>query len=406
MYQNLESIFKSVTGAESVDLEPAVEAVVEEVAEAIIDKEIAEVEKDVAEACQAVDQHETAIEAVEEKLEDLQEQISGLESMMNGTTAFNASLFAHQLAAGAKIAAKFGAPIEVQGSESYADASTAQLNALAGVESLKETAVKAGGAIKKFFVDLYASVVAVITGLFSRLGGISKKAQALKGRVSTGSKIKEGDVTIPASAAKLLDEKGQADGAVSAITNGVRAASKALDAGGNNILSGIKEAANDFGKAGVKSTSGNTPDIEGTKVKVGTTTFAFGVPKTEAGLGKVTAAVSAGEAGETKVKALSKDALVAICTKVATQASELQITNANAKSLMSKRDKAIASMEAKAKEEDKAVVTNVRNGHRAGLKLITAGVKFGGDILSAQLGFVAAHLGGAEKAPAEDKKED
>lgn len=407
----LANIFASVAGQESQDLDPGlvqlVEVSAEEAAEAIVDKEIAEHDKEIAEHDHHIEKLDTAIEAIEEKQEELEEIVDGLESMMSGGTPFNAALFHDRMARGAKIAAKFGAPVELQGAESYADSSTANLNALAGVESMKETAVKAAGAAKKFFIELYNGFIAMITGVFNRFKGIEKKAAIVKQAVSgKGEEAFKGEVTRT-GAARWVDQNGHAPKVVDSIIAAGNTLSATLDtvnAGG--VVDGIDRVIDKLAAMGTKSKDGDV-----VKIAINGGEVHIHAPKDDADLAKVSFTVKA----PTKLVSATADkpnksALESICGEVARQAKALQLAKFDSKALTAQRDKAIAQMEKRGAETDadkkdvKSGVGAIKAGHRAGMKLISGGFKLAGDVLDGQLAFVKACVGGA--AAKEDKEED
>lgn len=415
MSNTLKSILASVAGLESADLDANLvqiaEVTAEEAAEAVIDKEIAVVEKDIAEHDHAIESNENAIDAIEDKIEELEESIEGLESMMSGGTAFNAELFAHRYAQGAKIVAKLGAPVELHGAESYSDASTANLNALAGVESMKETAVKAAGAAKAFFVQLYNSFIAVITGLFNRFKGLEKKAAVVKSAIS-GKEIPAGKVKLPKSAA-VLNDKGHA-GVVTAILSSVAKTYQGLDGLGNSPEDGPAKAVASIAEAlagmGTKSVTGKTETTETLEIKVNGVTVKIVSPLTDGGLNSASFTTTGGEApGE--ITALGKAALVQICTEVGADAKKLQAAKLDSRALTTLRDKSIADMEKRAaamageKDEKKAAIASIKGAHKAALKLSRGAFGFAGDVLDAQLAFVKAHVGAVAEKSAETKED-
>lgn len=408
---SLKNVFASIAGQESADLDPAlagiVECTAEEAAEAIIDKELAVQDKEIAEHDHAIEKHEDAIEAVEEKIEELEEIVDGLESQMSGATPFNAGLFAHQYAQGARIVAKMGAPVELHGAESYADASTANLNALAGVESMKETAGKAASAAKKFFVELYNGFIAVITGLFNRFKGIEKKAANLKAQVAgkNADDIK-GEITRTGSM-RWVDANGHAPKVVDSIVeagNTLAATLDTVNAGG--MVDGIDRVIDKLAKMGTKRVAGDNVEID-----INGGTVVIHAPKDDADLARVSFSVKAGgKEGADKGQKLGKPALEAICNEVAKDAKKMQIAKFDSKALTASRDKAVAQMEKRGAEADaskadvKSGVGAIKAGHRAGMKLIRGAFGLGGDVLDGQLAFVKGHLGGKAAPAEEDKK--
>jgi cytochrome c556 len=403
---SLKDIFASVAGQENADLsETTIIATAEEAAEAIVDKEIAEAEADIAEHDKDIASHETAIEALEEKVEELEEEVGGMESMLSGATPFNAELFAHRFARAAKISAKFGQPVEVQGAESYADASTASLNAYAGVESFKETAGKAVGAIKKFFVDLYNSFIAMFVGLFNKLKGLKAKAGNLKAAVNAGT-VKDGEISLPKSSALL-----EANGSSKAISALIAVQGKAFsELGGLGLAregdsaQAAHAVADAFGAAGSKTIEGKTDDTEKLVVKVGSNaTVEIVAPVRDGGLGKASVSVKLGEAG--KGGKLDKSVLLSLVNSVASDADKLHNAKLDKNALTTQRDKAIGAIEKNQapkadrsdddKKEVKSTVGAVKGAHTAALKYARAATNLGADILEAQLAFVKAHLGGS-----------
>lgn len=416
---SLKNMFAQIAGQESADLDASlvqqVEVTAEQAAEAVIEKEISDCEKDIADHDHQFEKHEDAIDAIEEKVEELEEVIEGLESMMSGNTPFNAGLFAYQFNQGAKIVSKMGAPVERQGAESFSDASTANLNALAGVESMKEVAGKAAGAAKKFFIELYNGFIAVITGIFNRFKGIEKKAANMKAQVSAAGADKfTGDVTR-SGAAKWVDAKGMAPKVVEAVVSASNTLAGTLGATSDySPVDSINSVIDKLAAAGTKKTEGDKVLIE-----IGSGHAEIVAPKDEADLNKVSFTVRAPSTSTNwTAPKPSKSVLEGICTSVASQAKSLQVAKLDSKSLTATRDKAIAMMEKRGADDDegkkatKASVAGIKSMHRAGMKLIRGALGLAGDVLDGQLAFVKACIGG-KAAPAEkddgkkdDKKEE
>lgn len=414
---SLHDIFQSIAGQESAELEAPViaiaETTAEEAAEAIVDKEIAEVEKDVAENCADIDKQATAIEAVEEKVEDLQEQIDGMEAMMNGSTPFNAALFAHHYSRGAKIVAKFGAAVDHHGAESFADASTANLNALAGCESMKDTAMKAAGAVKQFFINLFNSFIAAMVGIFNKFKGIEKKAEIVKAKVAK-SEGGKGEVT---RTGKMLycGPTGGVDHVAKAVTKAGTSLAIALAAGNpSEMVSDVTKVANDLAAMGKKTVKGSDAATETWEVAVQDAIVTIVVPKTEAGLSKVKLTHSASN-NSSKAPALDKSKLSSICDSVIAEAKTMQGNKLGEASLKKARDQAIGKMEKKT-EEGQAARNTVRAGCNAAMELMKGSMGVAADTLTGALMFVDANLGGKaaaetganklEDKSGEDKKED
>lgn len=412
---SLKDLFATVGGMENAELsETAIVATAEEAAEAVVEAEIKSAEADIAEQEKDIASHETAIEALEEKVEELEECVDGLESMVSGATPFNAELFAYQMKRGAKISAKFGVPVEVQGAESYADASSANLAAYEGMEAMKDVAGKAVGAIKKFFVDLYNSFINLFIGIFNKLKGLKAKAGTLKAAVNSGT-AKEGDFDLPKSSS-LLETNGSSK-AISAL---IAVQGKAFsELGGLGLAregdsaQAAHAVADAFGSAGAKTIDAKNDDTETLVVKVGTgAEVRIVAPVRDAGLGKASVTVKAGEAP--KGSKLDKSVLLSLVNSVASDADKLHNAKLDKTALTTQRDKAIGAIEKNQapkadrsdddKKEVKSTVGAVKAAHTAALKYARAATSLGADILEAQLAFVKAHLGGSAPAKADDKK--
>lgn len=404
---SLQDIFLSVTGAESAELEAPIVAIVEttaeEAAEAVVDKEIAEIEKDVTEVCAEQEKQETAIEAVEEKIEDLQEQVDGMEKMMSGETPFNAALFAHHYNRGAKIMAKFGATVDHHGAESFADASTANLNALAGCESMKETAVKAGAAVKNFFISLFNGFIAAIVGLFNKFKGIEKKGEIVKAKVAK-SEGGKGEVT---RTGKMLyaGPTGSVDHVASAVTKAATSLAIALGNGNPEaMVSEVQKVANDLASMGKKTVKGSDDSSETWEIAAQDAIITIVSPKNEAGLAKVRLTHAAANSSS-KAPALDKAKLSSICDSVIAEAKKMQANKLGESALKTARDKAIGQIE-KASADGKAKIEVIRNGHKAAMKLLQGAMDVGATALEGALAFVNANLGGKGDAAADQKKLD
>lgn len=407
---SLAQIFSSVAGQESADLdETTIVATAEEAAEAVVEAEIAEANADIAEQEKDIAQLETAIEAVEEKVEELEEHVDGLESMISGATPFNAGLFAHQYAQASKIAAKFGVPTEVKGAESFADASTANLNAYAGIEAFKDTALKAAGAVKKFFVDLYNSFINLFVGLFNKLKGIKNSAMVTKAAVNKAEKTKD-EVTLPKSA-NLLNAGGGSEAIASLVAVGGKVYSELQDLGmamDGDSANAVHAVASTFAGIGSKTIENKTETTETLVVKLGVGgEVRITAPTKDAGISKTTVSVKAGETAPTGSK-MEKSALINLLNSVASNADKLQNAKLDKSALNQQRDKAIAVMEKNAKNsapaaddkdgrkaagaEKKLATAAIKSAHNAGLKLGRAATSLGADILGAQIAFVKAHF--------------
>lgn len=390
----LATIFASVTGNESAEdgLHDKIEATVEAVVEAQVAAEIAEAGEAVAEAEADIKEAEVAIEALEEKVEELEEVVEGMESMLSGATAFNSALFHDHYRRAAKISAKFGQPTEIHGVESFADASTASLNALAGVESFKENAGKAVTAVKKFFIDLYNGFINFFVGMFNKFKGLENRAKSLQGKLSAKEKLAE-KPKLPKSAAWLSADGSVGANLVGACTNAIE---KSLEAtrGKNKELESIQSAAEGFKKLGTASQAAQANDLNSFKVAVGKGSFTVSVPKTVEGLAQANLVVNGVEGAEsTETTAKSKNDLEAILRQVQSNAKSLQNSKLDRKVMESNRDATIAMLERDAGKEGvevKGIVAKSKNATKGGLKIQSGMLKLAGTLLSAQLDYVSA----------------
>lgn len=389
---SLYAMLNAIAGNE--DLNPTdglpTEATVEALVEAKVDAELEEARADIAEAEKTIDQNETAIEAVEERLEDLEEQIDGMESMLSGKAPFNAALFHSQMKRASKIANAFGGEqINVLGAESYADASTAELEARAGLLSFKEKAVAAGTAIKKFFVDLYNGFINFVLGIFNRYKAVVTKADSLAAKVEAKEKF-EGKVKLPKSANWLKADGTGPD--MPALLNKVMSQADAV-AGGN--FTKAKEAIEAVKSVGSSSPLKSGDGFKVFKLQVGQGVVQLTIPEDAEHMTKADIKVGGvgGEAQE--IDSRTKEQLKSLVAATKKAAEEMQSSKLDKKALESKRDQVIAKLESYEKTNGANNSKNIaaaRAGTTAVLKVQRGILKFGETILMAQLGYVAAHV--------------
>lgn len=396
---SLNNIFSMVAGLEDdSEIQDTVVATAEEAAEAIVSEEIAVVEAEVEKQTAEVAAAEVRIDVVEEKIEELAEEIDGVESMLSGSTPFNAGLVEYRFNRAVGIANRFSnEKAELMGSESFADASTAQMNTLAGLESMKETLIKAGEKVKKFFIELYKSFIAVITGLFDRLKGLEKKAGVIKAAVNSKEKFKD-KVKVPG----LLDPRGEAKGVVDAVIKASASVSKNLTQLGSvstrdAVSTAVSAIVDELAKSGTKSVKSSDVNTETLEVKINSATLTLVSPKTDDGVSDASFKLDTGKTDDKEVAALTKGQLITICNSVAADAAKLRPAKLDAKALAATRDQAIAALAKQAAEEDtgkdekKKLIGYIRSGHRASLKLTSGALKLGSNVLASQLSFVKAH---------------
>ncbi|AEV89547.1 putative virion structural protein [Pseudomonas phage OBP] len=345
---SFKDMFTSIAGQESADLTPEVIEVAavtaEEAAEAIIEKELAVHEKDQVEAIALVEKHDNAIEVLEEKIEELQECVDGMEAMSNGSRDFNAELFTHFHKTAIKHANSFGAKMQYQGVENFADVGLAQVNGFEALKDLKEVASKGKEAAKKFLAELFAQVSAAIGALFNGAGAMAKKAEAMKAALGK-KESKEGDITISG----LLKDNG-ADDFLNKLT----------------------------GAFGIVSSGGSE----------------------EGAAAKVAEALKFGAGESRSVKALSIADCGSRLTEVINFGKGIQTIKGKAEALVKSNDAAAAKLfkERSADATDKFDATKAQSEMRKSVKELLAGIRTGGEVLKAKLKAVQDSV--------QDKKED
>lgn len=403
---SIQAILAGVYGAEDLG-EAEVVATAEEAAEAIIDKEIAEIETEVAEASAEVSEHTNAIEALEEKVEELEEAVEGMEALTGGKEPWNPALFAERYAKAAKIASKLGNDkIDVLGAESLADENTALLTTVNGMEGFKETAAKAGGAIKAFFVGLYNGVINWMGGLFNGFIAKKTKADSLIKKID-GEKFKAKEKYSEGKWAAYLSG-GKETTLLASTINGVQTAAVAVLSKENpaELVAGVKSAIDALTKVGQSSVSATNELSETINVKYGNgAKIVIISPKAadkqiDKALNKVSMKSAVGEYTPKKDQAgLSAQDLKAILNAVKNDCDKLRYAKADGKSLTAARDHTISNMEraaarkdADGKKESAYAISCVKGAHKGALNLLTGATDLASKIISARLALVSANV--------------
>ncbi|QEP52394.1 internal head protein [Aeromonas phage D9] len=387
---SLHTVFASVAGQEDSSVAVVTEATVEQLVEAQVEAEVAEATAEVAEIEKDMDKIELSMDAIEDKVEELEEAIEGMESMLAGSVEFNAGLFAHQFAQATKIANRFGGEqVAVLGAESLADAGTAQLNAVAGIESFKEKLSAGASAVKGFFVELYNSFINFVTGIFNKYKALGNKATALKTKVEAKKEF-EGEVKRPKAAGWVAADGKGPD--VAALMSKVLSDADSVATG---KWMKAADAVNSVKAIGQSSPAGSTENTATFKVQVGTGVVTCVVPKTEAGLGSADIAVGSASTDLTAIKSMSKESLLGLCNSVSAEIGKIQSQKLDGKALAAKRDKVIAELEKYQKEngaKNQSYISAARAGHKAILRIQRGVLKLGEQILGAKLALVSAHV--------------
>jgi len=180
------------TGAEELELQGAGgEAVVEAVEEAV-KTEIAEVTVAIEEQSQQVEALVDKMDDLEEAVEEATEVVEGMESLINSGN-FSGLAFAHLYNRGVKLGNKLGANIqgERMGAESITDASTAQMHAREGMESIMDSIKEYGKKAVEFIKHIFNTVIGFFVSIFDKAAGLERRCDTLKKRLEDGAKLKE-----------------------------------------------------------------------------------------------------------------------------------------------------------------------------------------------------------------------
>lgn len=406
---SLKDRLQTILGAE--DGNPEVVLVTpEEHAVVLADGEIAASEVVVAQAQEEIVQQQADIEQLEERVEDLEEDLAGLESMFSGATDWNPGLAQKLYNNARRISVRtFGEEdaVSVKGAEAFGDASTAQMELISGVEAMKERAGEMWKGVKQFFINLYNSVIAFFTGIFDRLRGLEKKADALITRLNAvaDDKIKD---TIKLGGWNVYLEVDKGDklaGRLSAITGALNEVASGLAAQTAEGLKGAvtKGSAKFVAALDDKKQKVSTDNTETLTAKAGGVVFTVVLPKAGAkddvaALKGATVSYSTSKEGvktEGEFKSgKGKGALIELAKKTKSEATAARIAKFDASALKTARDKAIAQTEAAGGEKDdvKKKVGAIRAGNGAALKFARVLTSFQADAIAAQQSFIAAHV--------------
>lgn len=213
---SFQDLFSTIAGQESATTdtltaaqEKLVGKTAADIAEDVIEKEIAIFEKDVAVDTAKLESHSSKLEILEGKLDDLEESIDGMEKMRSGAEAFNPELFAFHYNKAAKIGNMMGLTLERQGAESFSSKETADFNSLKGVEALSDIAKKGAEEAKKILIQIWNAFISGIGNFVSVFTGIKGKAQNALKNLSE-DKLSAGAVKSP-SDAYLFHSNGSND---------------------------------------------------------------------------------------------------------------------------------------------------------------------------------------------------
>jgi len=185
------NILDMYAGAEELELDGAAGTVVDAV-EDVVKSEIAEVTVAIEEQSQQVEQLVDKVEELEEAVEEATEVVEGMESLINSGN-FNAMAFAQLYRRGVVLGNKLGANIqgERMGAESITDASTAQMYARQGIESIMDSIKEYGRKAIEFIKHIFNTVINFFVSIFDKAAALEKRCDQLKKRLEDGAKVKE-----------------------------------------------------------------------------------------------------------------------------------------------------------------------------------------------------------------------
>lgn len=188
----MHDILDMYKGAEELELSgEGTEAVVDAV-EDVVKTEIAEVTVAIEEQSNAVEQLVAKVDDLEEAVEEATEVVEGMESLINSGN-FNPLAFAQLYNRGVKLGNKLGANIQGDrmGAESITDASTAQMYARQGMESIMDSIKEYGKKAIEFVKHIFNTVINFFVSIFDKASGLERRCDTLKKRLDDSAKLKE-----------------------------------------------------------------------------------------------------------------------------------------------------------------------------------------------------------------------
>lgn len=167
--------------------------------EATGDAAIATVQAEVAEAVAELEQVSAEVQELrveleehEETVEELQEEVAGQESMLSGASTFSAAAFAHSYNKSLRLNAKLGGQSMTRmGAESISDAATAKIAAVTGQEGFMESIKNAAKKAIEFIKTIFNSVINFFVGLFSSAEGLNRRKAQLEEKLKKTEKLKD-----------------------------------------------------------------------------------------------------------------------------------------------------------------------------------------------------------------------
>jgi len=188
----MHDILDMYKGAEELGLEGAGGEAVVDAVEDVVKTEIAEVTVAIEEQSTAVEQLVAKVDDLEEAVEEATEVVEGMESLINSGN-FNPLAFAQLYNRGVKLGNKLGANIQGDrmGAESITDASTAEMYARQGLESIMDSIKEYGKKAIEFIKHIFNTVINFFVSIFDKATGLERRCDQLKKRLEDSTKLKE-----------------------------------------------------------------------------------------------------------------------------------------------------------------------------------------------------------------------
>jgi predicted nucleic acid-binding Zn-ribbon protein len=188
----MHDILDMYKGAEELGLDGAGGEAVVDAVEDVVKTEIAEVTVAIEEQSTAVEQLVAKVDDLEEAVEEATEVVEGMESLINSGN-FNPLAFAQLYNRGVKLGNKLGANIQGDrmGAESITDASTAQMYARQGMESIMDSIKEYGKKAVEFIKHIFNTVINFFVSIFDKATGLERRCDQLKKRLEDSTKLKE-----------------------------------------------------------------------------------------------------------------------------------------------------------------------------------------------------------------------
>lgn len=247
--------------------------------------ELAQAELEMVRHDAALDQTTSDLYRVEEKAEYLQERLDGLEAMMNGSRDWNGAL-AQSLYQDCQrvLVNTFDKPLNaVMGTESLDDDDSTKQQLISGCEGIKEGIKKFALAAKKFFEELFNSVINFFKGFFDALHQQEIRADRLLAKLEkiSPTRLKDEIQVGPWNAYVNITQSGKsADPALGLSAKPLIALERWLkDQSHEQALGYLHGGLTAFAKEGNATRGKSDDNTEEMKVRLGGVDYTLVIPK-------------------------------------------------------------------------------------------------------------------------------